>query len=95
MEISRVKNGHFIKYTKKYYIFLNKDLYQVTKNVGQIYFFLKLYIQSFNLRIIINFESLGVFPKKNFSKWDIKISCQMLQSTWAKPLKMRSYIKMD
>jgi hypothetical protein len=36
----------FIKYTKKYYIFLNKDLYQVTKNVGQIYlFFETLYIE--------------------------------------------------
>jgi hypothetical protein len=46
MDISRVKNGHFIKYTKKYYIFLNKDLYQVTKNVGQIYFFFEtLYIE--------------------------------------------------
>jgi hypothetical protein len=36
----------FINYTKKYYIFLNKDLYQVTKNVGQIYlFFETLYIE--------------------------------------------------
>jgi hypothetical protein len=44
MEISRVENGHFIEYTQKYYIFLNKDLYQVSKNVGLIYFFLKLYL---------------------------------------------------
>jgi hypothetical protein len=58
-------------------------------------FFLKLYKCSFNLRRNIKFQQVGLLRKKFSSKWDAKISCQMKQSTWSKPLKMRSYIIMD
>jgi hypothetical protein len=47
MEILRIKNGHFIKYTENFNIFLNKDLYQGTQKGGQIFFFFfeTLYIE--------------------------------------------------